>query len=427
MGSGANVFLTGAPGAGKTYTLNEFIDEALMRGKRIAMTASTGIAASHIHGRTIHAWAGVGIKRELSPFDYDGIARWKGQQINDAQILVIDEVSMIADWFLDMVNSVCKAMRGNNQPFGGLQVILVGDLYQLPPVEKDRNKPLPFVHRSKAWAELNLNVCYLTEQHRQIQSDGLLEFLIGMRQPHAARFGSRGELLAPIMHRRTIAAPEGTTRLYTKNISVDALNDAELRKMPGETHTYKMQSAGNENEVKALKKGVLAPEELLLKVGAEVMCVANNFDDGYVNGTRGRVVEMGPKHVTVATLGGDEVEVVRNTWQTLDDKGRPVAEVTQIPLRLAWAITVHKSQGLSMDAAVIDLSDAFTPGMGYVALSRVRSLGGLYLTGLNDMAMQMHEEIHDLDAKLRAASEFLLEPGIDAHGEVVETNYDWLD
>lgn len=399
MNTGANVFLTGAPGAGKTYTLNQFIQAAERNYKRLAITASTGIAASHIDGVTIHSWAGIGISDKLSPTDFFKIEHGRAAgRIRAAQILIIDEISMLDDTRLDMVNSVCKAIRGNDEPFGGLQTILVGDLFQLPPVNSS-SRELHFPHTSRAWRDANLTICYVTEQHRQETSDGLLEMLVAMR----------GRDIGPehlaLLRSRQVAAPEHVTRLFTHNADVDGLNARKLAQIEGQSKYYTMQDSGDQSRVVKMKKNILAPDKLELKAGAEVMFVANNFDEGFVNGTRGRVIGFTDRHKPIVATGdGDEIEVERHTWRQTDERGRTLAEVRQYPLRLAWAITVHKSQGMSLDAAEVDLTNAFTPGMGYVALSRVRSLDGLYLTGFNDKALEMHEEIHVLDAQLRAAS-----------------------
>jgi ATP-dependent exoDNAse (exonuclease V) alpha subunit len=280
-----------------------------------------------------------------------------------------------------------------------MQVILVGDLFQLPPVERNRVEH-DFCYKSEAWAALDLKICYLTEQHRQEGEDRLLQFLISMRQTKepADRVG--------IMSIASNAkAPDSVTKLFSHNVDVDAVNQEHLDALTGKPHTYKMHSEGRDQyKVEALRRNILAPETLVLKEGAQVMFVANNFQDGFVNGSQGQVLKFNKQGDPVIKLkSGKRIVVDRHTWKTEED-GITVAEVEQLPLRLAWAITIHKSQGMSLDAAEIDLTGAFTPGMGYVALSRVRSLSGLYLRGMNDMALTMHPEIYELDLQLREAS-----------------------
>lgn len=402
MMSGNNVFLTGSPGAGKTYVLNKFIERAQNAGKVVAVTASTGIAATHLNGTTIHSWSGLGIRDFLGPDD----ERWLKEndrlikRYNSVDILVIDEISMLHGSRLNMVNAVAKLLRENPAPFGGMQVVLVGDLFQLPPVSRG-NEDVDFMHASAAWKELDPTVCYITEQHRQSEQDGLLALLEAMRA------GEIDEMHQELLeHRMGVTPPVDVaiTRLYAHNVDVESINNSHLAAIARDGKTYTMLTKGSKPRIEQLVKSVLAPEELHLKVEAEVMFVANDFGAGFVNGTRGRVVDFRGDTPVVRLSSGRDIEVEAHTWSFTED-GRVRAEVSQLPLRLAWAITIHKSQGMSLDAAEVDLSRAFTPGMGYVALSRVRSMEGLYLKGINRMALQMHPTIYEFDQMLRSASE----------------------
>lgn len=404
MLSGANVFLTGAPGAGKTHTLNQFIAAAEEKGLRVAVTASTGIAASHLNGTTIHSWSGLGITETLTKSDLEYYSH-KGHLVKrykKTDVLVIDEISMLHGHRLNMVNLLAKQLRGSPAPFGGLQVILVGDLFQLPPVTRGNSSEFDFAHMSNAWAQLDPAICYITEQHRQAGTDQLLELLQAMRQN--AVTPTHWEMLKARVGVKP-GPDEVITRLYSHNADVDAINDEFLARIAAKPVEFKMTSGGDQWRVEQLQKQVLAPQNLVLKPGAEVMFVANNFSEGYVNGTRGRVLKFTKAGLPLVQItGGRKVAVEPHSWQIKEDD-RVLAEVTQTPLRLAWAITIHKSQGMSLDAASVDLSRAFTPSMGYVALSRVRSLAGLYLQGINEMALTMHANIYDFDAELLAVSE----------------------
>jgi ATP-dependent DNA helicase PIF1 len=427
MMSGAHVFLTGAPGAGKTYVLNEFVQRAQREGKVIAITASTGIAATHLGGTTIHSWSGLGIREQLSDTDI----RWLAsndrliKRYNATDVLVIDEVSMLHGRRLDMVNAAAKLLRKNEAPFGGMQVVLVGDLFQLPPISRG-NEPVDFVHTTATWAELDPTICYITEQHRQQGSDSLLELLDAMRR------GEIEEIHSNLIQERLGVQPPtsgSVTRLYSHNIDVESINQRHLKALESDSKTFYMQTKGNKAGVEQLIKSVLAPEVLVLKIGAEVMFVANNFAEGFVNGSRGQVIDFKGNTPVVELLSGRIIRVESHSW-SLSEDGRIRAEVAQLPLRLAWAITIHKSQGMSLDAAEIDLSRAFTPGMGYVALSRVRSLDGLYLQGINRVALMMHPEIHAYDIRLRQASAVVEEQTEDIADEVVsppKTSADLID
>jgi len=196
---------------------------------------------------------------------------------------------------------------------------------------------------------------------------------------------------------------DNITRLFTHNVDVDTLNHRKLEELNRPIHTARMRDNGDSYRVKAMKRGILAPETLYLAEGAEVMFVANNWEEGFVNGTRGIVTGFTSSgDPMVETTDGVDFIVEKHSWKAYDDQGQYiVAEVIQYPLRLAWAVTIHKSQGMSLDSAEIDLSRAFTPGMGYVALSRVRSLEGLYLTGLGAQAFAMDQDIREFDKILR--------------------------
>lgn len=405
MMSGANVFLTGSPGAGKTYVLNQFIRLARKQHKTVAVTASTGIAATHIGGVTIHSWSGLGVRETLETRDLQQLSGNTKlvKRYNATDVLVIDEVSMLHGRRLDMVDQVCRLLRASPEPFGGLQVILVGDLFQLPPVSRGTNE-VDFVHLSAAWRQLNPQICYLTEQHRQT-GDDLLALLEAMRS------GTLEEYHQDMLTARLNAMPDTAddiTRLYAHNVDIDAVNQRHLRALSGEGYEYSMDSAGQTAKIEQLKRSVLAPEVLELKTGAQVMFVANHSGGKFANGTRGVVVDFREGTPLVQLLDNQIVQVEPHSWK-LEEDGRMRAEISQLPLRLAWAITIHKSQGMSLDTALVDLSRSFTPGMGYVALSRVRSLDGLYLTGINAMALRLHPDIYDFDQELRFASQTLAE------------------
>lgn len=404
MERGDSVFLTGPAGSGKTYVLNQFIEWARRQKRPVAVTASTGIAATHIGGTTVHSWSGLGIRDSLSQADRAWLSGNERliKRYNSVEVLIIDEVSMLHGTRLDMINEACQLLRRSDAPFGGLQIILTGDLFQLPPVNR-LGGPDDFAHLSAAWQQLNPRICYLGEQHRQ-RGDGLLEILQAMRG---------GQLTSAhqetLRQRINIKPPDDLvlTRLYAHNVDVEVINQRELEALPGELQTFEMATSGRAAAVEQLQKSVLAPARLELKIGAQVMFVANNFAQGFVNGTRGEVVDFdGDTPIVRLQAGGREIAVEPHSW-TLTEDGRTRAELTQLPLRLAWAITIHKSQGMSLDSALIDLGKSFTPGMGYVGLSRVRTLDGLFLAGLNDMALRLHPDIYDFDARLQTASDAL--------------------
>lgn len=421
---GVNVFLTGEPGSGKTHTINQYIEWLREREVEPAVTASTGIAATHVGGMTIHSWSGIGIKKNVSDWDIEMIqAREKtARRIIETKILVIDEISMLDSATLESVDRVLRTLRRRplmeEQPFGGLQVIFVGDFFQLPPVS--RGEEAQFAFESEAWKAANPVVCYLSEQHRQ-EDGAYLDLLNAVRKNELEEY--HYETLKGRMHLdRTTKA----TRLHTHNAKADQINDESLGKVEGKSHVFHMTSRGARTLVEALKQNCLSPETLTLKEGARVMFTRNNFDEGYVNGTLGEVVGFAVNgHPVVKIKSGMRIEVPMGEW-SIADGSKILAQVKQIPLRLAWAITVHKSQGMSLDAAVIDLSQAFEFGQGYVALSRVRTLEGLFLEGFNDRALMLHPTIQEQDVVFRTksdAAEKRIATIPDDEREVLETNF----
>ncbi len=414
--TGANVFLTGEPGAGKTHTINRYVAYLRSQGIEPAICASTGIAATHINGYTIHSWSGIGVKSTLTEYDLDAIAQKEKvvKRVQKTKVLIIDEISMLSSQTLDSVDLVMRTLRGNNKAFGGVQIVFVGDFFQLPPIVKIQHSDTmefnydqsdeqqsPFAFRASAWKKANPLVCYLTEQHRQ-EDPIFLDILSSMRR------GSVSSKVKSALSARAVAVPGKAvyTKLFPHNANVDRLNDAELGKLPTLPRMYEMRSKGSMPLVESLKRNCLSPEKLLLKVGAKVMFTKNDPEGDYYNGTIGSVLEFSKLsgHPIVKLTSGRIIEVDTVEW-AVQDGNKKLATIEQLPLRLAWAITVHKSQGMSLDAAVIDLSQAFEYGQGYVALSRVRTLDGLYLLGFNERALEVHPEVKEQDDIFRDKAE----------------------
>lgn len=399
-----NVFLTGQAGSGKTYVLNKYIQYLHDYGVHVAITASTGIAATHIGGVTIHSRSWIGIKDSLTERDIDLIAQKENvyKNVSKAKVLIIDEISMLSANTLDLVDRVCQSIRRDRRPFGGLQVILCGDFFQLPPVFRaqavetqadslfqDLNAGVDkkrFAFASTAWKYAEFVMCYLDTQHRQTDNS----FGAILDELRTGEVSERSIALLLERKNQLIDHPS-LVKLYTHNIDVDRINLEELNKLTTEEQSYKCKATGDKKLIEVIKKGMLAMEILTLKIWAQVIFLKNNATKGYFNGSTGVVVWFeGFDKLPLVKLKNDTVIKVEPEAWSIENGFDSVAEVYQVPLKLARAITVHKSQGMTLDAAEVDLARVFEPGQAYVALSRLRSLDGLNLLGLNISWLTAH-------------------------------------
>lgn len=404
MKTGVNVYLTGSAGSGKTFLLNKYIVYLAEHDIACAVTASTGIAATHMNGMTIHSWSGIGIRNFLDEKGFEQLEEkkylWK--RFEKARVLIIDEISMLHASQLDMVEKVCRRFKRNNKPFGGLQIILSGDFFQLPPINTQNDNNLSgMIFNSASWQILNPAICYIEEQHRQID-DTLSEILNTIRENRIE------EKHFNLLKDRVGANLKGgakATKLYTHNVNVDEINNVELSLIQDKERIFIMTSSGPEALVDILKKSCLAHEKLKLKIGAEIMCIKNNFEAGYVNGSRGKIIgfEEESGNPIIELYNGRKINLKPEIW-AIEEDGKIKASLSQIPLRLAWAITIHKSQGMSLDNALIDLSRTFSYGMGYVALSRVRTLDGISLVGFNIDSLKVDPRVLEFDLELKNES-----------------------
>jgi len=393
--SGANVFLTGSAGTGKTFLLNKFIKYLKDEQIKAGITASTGIASTHIGGTTIHSWSGIGIAKDIDDpkikkFLKRRSPKWK--EIRDTKVLIIDEISMLDSERLSLIDRVCREIKDPFLPFGGIQLVVCGDFFQLPPINDGIEEKSQLAYNSPVWRKARFKVCYLEKQYRQDDKE-FINILNDIRSNRATV-----KTLEKINTRlnQNIDGYEKVTKLYSHNRNVDNINSLELSKIEEAEKEYEMAYKGPEKLVEILKKGCLAPEILKLKKGAIVMFVKNNFKEGYVNGTLGTVIGFENDFPIVKTIKGNRVIAMKAEWD-FEKNDEVLASIYQIPLRLAWAITIHKSQGMSLDAAEIDLSKSFDYGMGYVALSRVRRLSSIKLMGINENALKVNQEITEKD------------------------------
>ena len=409
MIAGENVFLSGAAGSGKTTVINTFIEQ-VQEHRAVAVTASTGIAAVLIGGRTIHSWAGLGI--DTAPFNPKDISRFmyfRGDMIRNTDTLIIDEISMLPAHLFTKLDAEFKFFRGNNEPFGGMQIIASGDFQQLPPVDRDEDVDNRFCILTDAWKNADFSYCYLDHLYRS--TDTKLSTILDEISRGEVSEESKNILLS-----KRGNPPKGPyIQLFTTNRNVDRYNAKKLEKNPAEEKVFFSRGEGSGKKISQLMKQQRIPGEVTLKAGATVMLTANLNDDGVVNGSIGEVVgftkdKFTQKEFVVVDFEGQFVSVGQYRYDLKENvrdektgKKREinVATVYQIPLKLGYAITVHKSQGQTFNSVVCDLSQCFTPGLGYVALSRVRSIDDLTLTGFSDSALEVSDEAREISAQAK--------------------------
>jgi ATP-dependent exoDNAse (exonuclease V) alpha subunit len=260
--SGKTALLTGPAGTGKTHLLNTFVTQARNMGKKVAVTATTGLAATHLGGNTIHSWSGMGVADELSNTFFERLSKTRREVIEKTDVLIIDEISMLHDFRLDLIDEILRGVRESDQPFGGVQVVMSGDFFQLPPINRPGEREGGFVVYSQVWSVAEPVILYLEKQYRQ-DDEQLLSILTAMRDGDLRRRHAEA-LLA-----RIDATPDtdDMTELHTVNIDVDSINTARLREIDDDERIYEQSSTGSKVYVESLRRSVLAPEKLTLKKG----------------------------------------------------------------------------------------------------------------------------------------------------------------
>lgn len=389
---GKNIFLTGSAGVGKSFLLKVLFDFCESEGINISKTSSTGISALNIGGTTIHSWLGIGTAEEHPDYLLEKIEQKKHvlSRARAAKILILDEVSMISEMLLNKIDYILRKIRKNeSKPFGGLQMILTGDALQLPPVITDQNQNSGgvFFFNSMAWKMGDFKVIKLTTVMRQTDS----EFALAL---NLLRVGdtSQADIFKPYINRKIEDGVVTPIKLLSKKYDVEKYNLRQLQKIMEPAKTFTAYDWGQSHHIQFFHKNCPATKDIELKTGAQVMLVFNmDIDAGLVNGSMGIVEGFTPSNeVIVKFANGVTTNVGMAKWEIKEERyvnGQQFYDVVayrkQIPLKLAYAISIHKSQGQTLDRAVVDLTDIFSPGQAYVALSRVKSLDGLYIRNHN--------------------------------------------
>ena len=394
---GENVLLHGPGGCGKSYTIKLLYKKLKSLGKKVFCTATTGIAALNLSGpgiktRTLHSWAGIGkgdapvlklIEKVKSHYEHR--RRWE-----DVQVLIIDEVSMLGATLFKKLDLIAKVVRGRrDEPFGGIRLVMSGDFLQLPPVKDE------WLFKTEEWSKLKLKCVPFTEPKRYDDPEYFQSLLRIRRGVHTeediAMLQERVKAYDEYLLKQVDTILEvKPTLLYSTNRDVEAYNLEQLHALPDQARTYKADDnykplrprVGKEKYELMLDDAI--KKILVFKVGAQVMLRTNlDVDEGLVNGSRGVVTEMGIDYIDVKFRNSDTpTRIMQHTWTIEDDDME--ASRTQMPLILAWASTIHKSQGCTIDFAVCDIgSSVFAEGQAYVALSRVKNRAGLFLSDLH--------------------------------------------
>lgn len=367
-----NIFLTGGAGTGKSYVLKHFRDICNDVGEFVPVAASTGAAAILVGGQTFHRVFGIGVATDvnsavLAALQKPAVIR----RLQNIETLIIDEVSMLPDYAITAAEKVARLARGIGTPWGGIRIIAVGDFRQLPPVTKG-GEARPWAFLSEAWEKSEFTPLLLKTPVRSLDphfNDILQD----------ARLGKHTERLSSFLKDRIV--DDGFAglmpRVYSTRDSVEHFNVMKLGEIQGEHHVFPTEYAGPEHIVALLKKEAPIPEVLILKPGALVMLRNNDPEDMWVNGSLGTVLEVSSYGVYVRLHAGADVLVERVPFLYNNEFGDVLGSATNYPMCLAWATTIHKSQGATMDAALFDLSRLWEPGQLYVALSRVKSPDGV--------------------------------------------------
>lgn len=398
--SGHNVFITGPAGTGKSFVIQHIKDWVTSQNKTLSITAMTGCAAVLIGGRTLHSALGIGLAQGNSA---DVVAKiytnpTTTRKLRDLEVLIVDEISMMSDDLFDKISAVLSVVRENPQPFGGIQLILCGDFAQLPPVSGN------YCFKSPEWARAVQETVVLTTLMRQLNDATFQNMLSELRMGKCSA-DTFSKLKALMLTEESTDSPIQPTVLYSLRRDVDAVNAAEygaLVKAGAQERAYATDYGGSKGGTKAGAAGLKAqakkwgdnvsiPTSTTLCIGAQVVVTANvDIESGVVNGSRGVVTRLGVTGPEIVLLDGRRMIV--EPKRLIDDSNR--LSVTYCPLQYAWALTINKSQGMTLDKAVIDLGGSvFASGQAYTALSRVRDLDSVRLSGLSKRSFILHPDV----------------------------------
>lgn len=417
-----NIFITGGAGTGKSYILNQL---RYYYKNKLQVTSTTGISALNVSGQTIHSWAGIGIADKSIDIVVAGIKKKPTllKQILLTEILAIDEISMLDNDTMDYLNDVLKAVRKDSRPFGGIQILLFGDFFQLPPVGLSDDENIDFCFNCRTWKELNLKTVLLTEVKRQ--SD--LEFINALNNVREDKTDIEDlKVFFKCDYEADFEPPRDILQIFSTNNRADAYNSQCYNEIEATPYQYSSKdelyiyskhgdcdvinldsdeankiSEYDHKCIKRFNEDCKAPRTLELKVGCRVMLVKNqNIKAGLVNGSCGTVSALTKNSITVRFDNGVEVNITPETFEYIKEN-KPKIKRRQYPLRLAYGITIHKSQGMTFDKLVVNFNRIFDYGQAYVALSRTRGKDGLIIKGFDPNKIKANPKVIEFYKNLK--------------------------
>ena len=424
---GHNIFITGPGGSGKSALIKKIYDHAFKHFRNIHVTALTGCAAVLLNckAKTLHSWAGIGlgngtIEQLVTKIKKNKFSKalWKG-----TNILIVDEVSMLSLKLFTLLNEIGKAVRGNLKPFGGIQIIFSGDFFQLPPVgDKEEIDTQRFCFESDEWSAIFNRDCQIQLIKIFRQTDETYSTILNQIREGKIKRKSNDLLLQYVGRPFSANLVAEPTKLYPTRSKVENINNTKMAALQGEEREYnikylkdlEMTKADrikrhefNEKDIQIelnfLSNNLICDKEMKLKIGSQVMCIVNIQSDTGIevcNGSQGIITAFCELTGCPRIKFNNGIERVMNHHVWASDK-IPGIGVSQVPIILAWALTIHKSQGATMDAAEIDVgSGIFECGQTYVALSRVKSLDGLYLTSFDAEKIKINKKVKDFYEEL---------------------------